>query len=168
MIELYAQIYYKGFRMSVITSEEKLDLSSQYAVFKFENQGDKLYFLYIGSEKVKGDMGEFTSIKCVGFEPKANVEETLESASLRCFSANKMLENAITNGVFKPNKVYSVTLAEKDVKSTTSKFKYNKFDVSSLTVPDSLISKLKALIPNNGMEMEETSIDIATPAPKNI
>lgn len=154
--------------MSVITSAETVDLSSQYSVFKFENVGDKLYFLYVGFEKVKGDMGDFTSIRGVSFTPKDNVEDTLATASLKCFSANKMLENAISNGVFKANKIYSVCLQEKDVKSQSSKFKYNKFEVQSLTVPDTLISKLKALIPNNGMEMEETSIDISTPAPKNI
>lgn len=157
--------------MSVITEVGQVNCNSPYEVFKFEKEGDKLFMLVSGFEEVEGDLGVFTSIKGVAFEPKASVQETLSTGKLVCIAANKMIKTAIDYGSIRASKAYSFKLTKKDVKSKSSKFKYNEFAINKLQIPDDLLSEFFKLIPENQMEVTEVPVAIQpeeVKAPKRI
>lgn len=136
---------------------EEVKGSSPYKEFKFENVGEKITCMMVGTEtRNSSEWGEFKVLTCVKFpEDAKSIEEAVKAAELRSFALPTVLLNQVTNGLIVPNECYTIEFVldkgdkyidKKTNKQARSKAKH--FKVLRLSVPQEGIVALNKLVPN--------------------
>lgn len=157
--------------MSMVQGTEEVKGSSPYAEFKFEEVGNTMTFMAVGTAtRNSAEWGEFTILEVVEFDVAAkSIEDAKASGKLRSFALPVVLKNQVDNGMIVPNECYTVEMVldkgDKYVDKKTgkqAKSKAKHFKVLRLSVPAEGVAALNELVPN---KMVQTATPVAEPTP---
>lgn len=153
--------------MALFAEQEVLSSFEAFKIAELE-KGKSIGFFFSQISSRVSDKGDFEVCEGVRFDIDAkDIDALVESALASSFVPNTMMKNLIDSGSFKQGYCYRVekawNIGDKGKKGNPAKgFGYRVF---KLNTPDSVISRLKAILNNEGSSFDTEGEEIGFEKP---